>query len=238
MNYKVEKDINDNNQNFDYLNNEDTNNIDNTDKNDNIDHSTNQSTNTINKNIDNNFKYNNKKAQNYTYNDNNIMKYSRNITNKRNSTYFNYSNFQNGGYKTNQKLFKNDILFNNSMHSPKAPETGKNKSFKINREDEEEKVSKDNEKYICSLNNQIYKLESQIEQLQNKVCELNTQNKNIDKDKKKLKNYEQIIETERHKVKKAENTIYNLRQEIEMLKKSSNKNIKNISKLKIPKIIK
>ena len=29
------------------------------------------------------------------------------------------------------------------MHSPKAPEARKNKSFKINREDEEEKVNKD-----------------------------------------------------------------------------------------------
>ena len=50
--------------------------------------------------------------------------------------------------------------------------------------------------------------------------------------KKKLKTYEQIIETEKNKTKKAENTIYELRQEIEILKKSYNKNLNYISKLK------
>ena len=47
-----------------------------------------------------------------------------------------------------------------------------------------------------------------------------------------IKTYEQIIETEKNKTKKAENTIYELRQEIEILKKSYNKNLNYISKLK------
>ena len=45
-------------------------------------------------------------------------------------------------------------------------------------------------------------------------------------------NYEEIIETERYRAKKAENTIYKLRQEIDILKKSYNKNLAYISKMK------
>ena len=214
------------------INNKDSNYVNINERNDNIEYSTNLSSNIINKNFDNNFILNSNKSQNYIYNDNNILKHSRNLTKKTNNTYFNYSYFPNGGYKTNKKLFKNDISFNTSAYTPKVNEITKSKSLKINNEDEEEKVNKESEKYIYSLNDQIYKLESQIELLQNKVFELNNQNKNIDKDKQKLKNYEQIIETEKHKAKKAENTINNLRQEIEMLKKNYNKNLNYICKLK------
>ena len=175
---------------------------------------------------------NNSKSQNYLYNESNFLKYSRNNNNKNNNTYFNYSDFPvSSAYRENPKLFKNDILFNNTTYTPKCIEVNKNQSIKK----EEEKVNKDNEKYISSLNNQIYKLESQIEQLQNKVLELNKQNINIDKDKKRIKNYEEIIELEKNKTKKAENTILELRQEIEYLKKAYNSNINKNKKTNIPK---
>ena len=109
---------------------------------------------------------NNNKSINYLYNDNNILKHSRNVNNKINNTFFNYSNFPSEGYKSNQKLFKNEYLINSSAYTPKVPEINRNKSHQIG---EEEKVNSDAEKYISSLNNQIYKLESQIEQLERKV---------------------------------------------------------------------
>ena len=161
-------------------------------------------------------------------NESSILTFSRNNSqkNKKNETYFNYSNIPNSGYHSNYKLFKkSDMLYNNLTYTPKLIETKKI----IN---EEEKGNKDDEKFISSFNAQIYNLESQIEQLQNKVIELNSQNININKDKKKLKNYEQIIEKERNKVKEAENTILKLRQEIAFLKESYNNNIDIISQLK------
>ena len=109
-----------------------------------------------------------------------LLKYSRNYKNKDN-TFLNYSNFQNASYRTNEKILKSDILFNNSAYTPKAPEINSNKSFIINK-NEEEKINKDNEKYIDCLNSQTYKLDSQIDQLQNKVFELNIQNIKIEKD--------------------------------------------------------
>jgi serine/threonine protein kinase len=113
------------------------------------------------------------KSQNNICGDNNILKHSRNLSNKRNNTFINYSNLHNNEHKSNYKLIKND-MFNNSTFTPKHMEARKNNSFRNNRE--EEKINKDSVKYISALNNQIFNLESQIEQLQRKVSELNTQN--------------------------------------------------------------
>ena len=69
-----------------------------------------------------------------------LLKYSRNYKNKDN-TFLNYSNFCNESYRTNQKIFKSDILFNNSAYTPKAPEINSNKPFII-KKNEEEKTNK------------------------------------------------------------------------------------------------
>ena len=169
-----------------------------------------------------------KSSQTYFNNNCNILKFSRNNSqkNKNNETYFNYSNIPNSGYQSNYKLFKkSDVLYDNLTYTPKLIKIKKIKN-------EEVKGNKNDETFISSFNVQIFNLESQIKQLQNKVIELNSQNININKDKKKLKNYEQIIEKERNKVIEAENTIINLRQEIGFLKESYNKNLNMLSQLK------
>ena len=164
----------------------------------------------------------------YDY-DNNLFKCPRNCGVRNNNTYLNYSHFANCiAHKTNHKLFHNDVLINNSSYMPMPNTLIKNKSFKIEKEEEKVNFNKQ-KKDMSSLNNQIFQLESQIDALQKQVVELNSQNKNFDKDKKKLKNYEKIIETERFKNLSAEKCIYRLQQEMEILKKNYNNNINNLT---------
>jgi hypothetical protein len=155
------------------------------------------------------------------------MYYTRNCYDNTKNTYFNYSNYPN-----KYKILKNDFLFNTSSYNPKTFVIKQNKSFKLEREEEKVNKEQNKEKNKSLLFNQIFLLESQISELQNKVCELNAENINMNKDKKQLKNYEQIIKVQREDAKKAENIIFKLNQEINYLKKSYDKNLLYISKLK------
>ena len=80
--------------------------------------------------------------------------------------------------------------------------------------------------YINNLNDQIYKLETQIDNLKNKVLDLNKQNKEIMLDKEQydisVQNLNTIIKEEKIKNQNLENVIFELKNKVMLINTKDN----------------